>query len=269
MRTRLLGAAILALVSTAGAQESVVRVVVSDSIGARIPFAVVMYKDGVSRAANDSGVALVEVATLDSVRLVVRRMGFLPSEGWVPPGSGARVYAVTLRRLPQRLKEVAIRAPGDNRLFRAGFYERMDDRTKISTNTRFFTPEELDMRNADQVSSILAAVPFLTIRYMSEVGGPTRMLGRKVPVITGRGRCPATILLDGQVPKGLYEDFASEDRNPITANVTPIPFDDLVRPGSITGIEVYQSASGAPAELRIKVTRPNCPLVALWTGPRQ
>jgi hypothetical protein len=96
-------------------------------------------------------------------------------------------------------------------------------------------------------------------------------------VVRGRGRCTANILLDGEIPPGVLEEVAAEEvaqssLGPNRARRTggpAVPLDQIVLPGSIAGVEVYQTASSAPVELRVKVRRATCPLIAIWTGPRR
>lgn len=88
----ILAAAACALAADARAQANERRVLVTDSLRTPIPFALVTISGGASRVANDSGYAVLPRATGDSVKLLVRRMGFAPFEGWVrpDPGSGPR-----------------------------------------------------------------------------------------------------------------------------------------------------------------------------------
>jgi hypothetical protein len=276
-------AALLLVPSLLAAQASSVRVVIADSLGNRVPFAVVQVDPRTRRAANDSGVVYLETAAADSIKLSIRRIGFAPFDGWAIRTADGAAYAVRLVPLPQALKEVQIRSVSENRLYRSGFYGRMEERMKITARANFITPEELEDLNADQVTTILRRVDFLRINRENITGGAASY--DMANVVTGRGRCTANILLDGQIPAGLVEEvFATDvattqstslpnsggDRNRATRSSGPIiPIDQVIQPGSIAGIEIYQMASGAPPELRTKVKRANCPLIAIWSGARR
>jgi hypothetical protein len=258
-----------------GSQSPTVRVVISDSLGNRVPFAVVQVDPRTRRAASDSGVVLLARAAADSIQLSIRRIGFAPFDGWgkrTPDGS----YEVRLAVLPQAIKAVQIRAVSENRLFRSGFYQRMEEWAKITARSAFITPEELEELNADRVTSLLRRVDFLRIHRENITGGAASY--DMANIVRGRGRCTANILLDGQIPIGLAEEVFAEEvlgGNPVGRNVATrssapvIPLDQVILPGSIAGLEVYQMASGAPVELRTKVKRANCPLIAIWSGARR
>jgi hypothetical protein len=263
------------LPTAVAAQGGPVRVVIADTSGLRIAFAVVQLDASMRRIASDSGVATFETGAADSIRLVVRRIGYAPFEGWVPRTGGGNEYAVALTPLAQTLRTVQVRAPEDNRLFRAGFYRRLDERLRIPSRSEFFTPEDLDQRNAGRVTHLLQGVGFLRIEQAQI--GPGSASYDFAMVVMGRGRCYANILLDGNVPAALVEDWLAEHEliqrarggaaPPTPNSLTPI--DRLLQPGSIAGLEVYATATLAPDELRAKARRPTCPLVAIWTGARR
>jgi hypothetical protein len=265
----------LLLPAALAAQDSGVRVIVADTGGTRIPFAVVLFEASTRRIASDSGIATYERGAADSLRLVVRRIGYAPFEGWVARSGDGSEYAVALTPLPQTLRTVQVRAPEDNRLFRAGFYRRLDERLRTPSRSEFFTPEDLDQRNAGRVTHLLQGVGFLRIEQAQI--GPGSASYDLAYVVLGRGRCYANILLDGNVPAALVEEWLAEADVRSRARGVPVeprpesvtPLDRLLQPGSIAGLEVYATASLAPDELRSKARRPTCPLVAIWTGARR
>jgi hypothetical protein len=272
-------AVLMIIPALVAAQPASVRVTFSDSAGARIPFAVVQVDPRTRRAASDSGVLYLEVAAADSIQLSVRRIGYAPFDGWVRRAADGPTYDVRLTVLPQAIKAVEVRSLATNRLYRSGFYRRMEERLRITSRSVFFTPEELEVRNDDRVTSLLQATSLVRVDRANITGGPASY--EVMNVLMGRGRCMANILLDGNVPVGLVEDYLAEVEYaqssaavarpsllpPPSSNLTPV--DRLVSPGIIAGIEVYATASGAPPELRAKVQRNNCPLIAIWTGRRQ
>lgn len=266
-------AALLLVPSLLSAQAPVVRVVISDSLGNRVPFAVVQVDAQTRRVASDSGVVLLELPAADSIKLSIRRIGFAPFEGWAKLTVDGVAYDVRLAMLPQALKEVQIRSVSENRLFRSGFYQRMEDQLKISTRSEFFTPEDMDRRNAQRMTDVLRGVSFIRIER-------TGFGDRHGGAVMGRGRCMANILVDGHAPVWTLEDataesdqagsFAGRSRGARpSGRGEGVPLDALLAPGVVTGFEVYASADGAPIELRAKAKRPTCPLVAIWTGPRR
>ena len=262
-----------------GAQPSVIRVIVTDTTGMRIPFAIVQLDASTRRATSDSGVTSFEMHAADSLNLVVRRIGFAPFEGWVLRSATGSEYVVRLARLAQALRAVQVRAPSENRLYRAGFYARMEEKSRIPSRSEFFTPEDLDRRNAISVTNILQGVNFIRIERTNITGGSAGFY--VMNVVNGRGKCRATVLLDGNVPAGNIEDYVAEmdyrgsnagASRPL-AGSAPRPelvvsIDRIVSPESIAGLEVYASAAQAPDALRSKVKRLACPVVAIWTGPR-
>lgn len=280
MRLPLVALAFLTLASTAPAQDSRVRVVVSDATGQRVPFAIVQQGARAARAANDSGVAILEATAGDSMRLVVRRLGFESAEVWVPSGPGLSESVITLRRI-RPLKEYQIRPPEEDRLFRAGFYRRMEEAVRTTSRSVFFTPEVLNRRGATRLTELLRELHFLTISRESVDAGSGGY--NRAEIVLGRSRCTANILLDGEVLDGIVEEVRAVEvaatlsslsadlaaaRN--HANPTGGPhftLDQLVSPSVVAGIEVYAVASGAPTELRMRSRRGNCPLIAIWTWP--
>lgn len=273
---RLRSAALLVAAPAAlSAQARTVRILVADTAGVRIPFAVVQLDATTRRVASDSGVAIAEVPVADSIKVIVRRIGYAAFEGWVRLDPAVGEHAISLIPLPQTLRTMQVRAPSENRLYRAGFYQRLEDRLKIPGRVEFFTPEDLDQRNASRVTHLLQGVSYLRIEQTRI--GPGSASYDFAAVVMGRGRCFANILLDGNVPAALVEEWLAElelvrRAQGAGASHPPIdltPIDRLLQPGSIAGLEVYATATLAPDELRGKVKRATCPLVAIWTGSRR
>jgi hypothetical protein len=269
--------AFLLLPSIAAGQA---RVVVTDSLGNRVAFAWVQAKNGVARAADDSGRVTLEAAAGDSLQVTVRRVGYTPFEGNIGRDAGLDAFRAIISPLPQALERISITVPQENRLYRAGFYTRQDESFKIGTPARFLSPEAIEARPASRTSQLLEGISFLTVR---------REFGKAF--LQGRGRCAATLLLDGRRQRGMVDEVGTVEgegeiarRARMMTNVDPEvrvqtarrdfiterqSIDDLISPGTIAGIEVYASANQAPVEFRNQAMTPSCALVVIWTGPRQ
>jgi hypothetical protein len=259
----------------AGAQQAV-RIEVRDDTGTPVPFALVASAGGASQVANDSGVVSFRLKVADSLNLRVRRIGYREYFGWV-----ARVrenaYRVTLPRVAAVLGTVDVTAPGtasNTPLAQRGFYDRLDRVQRGAILGDFLTPEELDVRAAATVTRMLGGSRYAKITTMQ-----TRH-GRGTLVVVGRGGCPMTILLDGQVVRGTAQDVAvSETPTSInpggtrqvrgSAEESATSIDDVVDGRSVMAIEVYPSTANAPAELQRASGRGSCGIVALWTGSRR
>lgn len=271
----LLTAASLVAVSAspAAAQQSV-RVEVRDDQGAPVGYALVAPANGATQVANDSGVVTFRMRAADSLSLRVRRIGYREHFGWVVR-SDAGVYRVTMPRVAATLSAVEVTAAGtasNTPLSQRGFYDRIDRVQRGAILGDFLTPEELDSRTASTVTQLLAGQRYARINSM-DTG-----TGRRTLVVVGRGQCPMTILLDGQVVKGTAQDVAiSETPMSIVPRGTQqrssgdasTSIDDVVDGRSIMAIEVYPSTGNAPAELQRASGRGSCGIVALWTGARR
>ncbi|MBK7905697.1 MAG: hypothetical protein IPJ78_03950 [Gemmatimonadetes bacterium] len=108
------------------------RAMICDSVGRSIPYATVQSSGSTPRVANDSGVVLLSVPRADSLKLLVRRIGFQAWEGWVRPDA-AGDFVVRLIPLPQNLERVSI-YERDTPLARTGFYDRMERVAKVRSS---------------------------------------------------------------------------------------------------------------------------------------
>jgi hypothetical protein len=255
--------------SVAQAQQNV-RVEVRDDQGAPVGYALVAPVGGSSQVATDSGIVTFRMKAADSLNLRVRRIGYREHYGWVVR-TDANVYRVMLPRVAATLSAVEVTAAGSSSntpLSQRGFYDRVD---RVQRGD-FLTPEDLDSRTASTVTQLLTGQRYAKINSM-DTGN-----GRRTLVVVGRGQCPMTILLDGQVVKGTVQDVAiSETPMSIVPRGTQqrsggdasTSIDDVVDGRSIMAIEVYPSTGNAPAELQRASGRGSCGIVALWTGARR
>ena len=147
----------------AAARSAVREVAVRDRGGQGIPYAVVTVKSGVNRVADADGIVeLPAPVDADSVELVVRRIGYRPFGDWVRVVEDGR-FIVEMDPLPRALNPRTITERRDTPLARRGFYERMERVRRGATVARFITPEELDQRQVNVVSAILAGESYVNI----------------------------------------------------------------------------------------------------------
>lgn len=257
------------------AGEAIVRVVVRDTTGALVPFALVQPHNRTARTASDSGAADFKLTPTDTMRFIVRRLGFEAFDGKVTrDASGA--FTVRLKPLVQSLQAARIVATTNENLERRGFYDRMERVQRGAYSARLIGPEELDMRNPVRISSMLGDMPFMKVR-----------INRGRPMLTGRAfNCPMTVLLDGQRMLGMVEELFTDDGRDeirqimrdmrISEDAATQMFlkarttvDDLVTASAVAAVEVYSSIAAAPAELQRNASPRACGIVALWTGSRR
>ncbi len=255
------------------ANAKVVRVIVRDTIGAPIPFALVQPHNRTARTASDSGVVDFKLLPSDSMRFIVRRLGFESFDGKVTrDASGA--FTVRLRPLVQSLRAARIVATTNEILERRGFYDRMERARRGAYTALFIGPEELDLRNPSRITTVIADAPFAKLKMDR---GRMMVLGRAM-------NCPVAVLLDGHRAPGMIEEFFTDDGQEEYARLSRqygrergiemfmkarVSIDELVVANSIAAIEMYASLASAPAELQRTAQPESCGLIALWTGSRR
>jgi hypothetical protein len=272
---RLALVAVIATTATrVAAQGPAPRVVVHDSVGTPVPFAVIQSGGSVVVPASDSGIALLRVPRADSLKLLVRRIGFEPVERWVRPDADGD-YHVVLRPLPQNVNRVTIYAR-ETPLSRAGFYDRMTRVDRGAISARFLTPEAVELRNAAKISQLLEGESFVRVRTMHQK-----------TVLTGRGgNCPMGLLVDGQLMTGTTEDILTRLGQRELDRVMSLrpgmrreeaeylfmqdrrSIDEIVTSLAVHAIEIYASMATVPVELARSAPREACGLVVVWTGRR-
>lgn len=253
--------------AVASGRSSLLRVV--DAGGRAIPHAVVHVNEGVSRVADGEGRVIVPVVSRDSIRLSVRRLGFQPFQGQVGRAGTGEPFVVTLLPAAQALARVDVRAnAARTSLELTGFYDRAATVQRGAMLGDFLTPEEIDLRPSAKLSGLLSGSRYVKVAMIAEDWGDTPR-----PVLVGRANCVMTVFVDGvrQTDLAQGKDPLSA-RNPAArkgAGPRSIAIDDLVSAGSITAVEVYPTAFGAPAQFQAPSTAsPNCGVVVIWTGGR-
>ena len=272
--------ALLVLPLTVSAQESAPRtprkgpiteVTVLDRGGQPIPYAIVSMGNAPPRVADAAGVAsLPNPVDADSTELVVRRIGYSPFGEYAKLDIDGARFEVRLNPLARALNPTTISARRDTPLARRGFYDRLERVSRGATVGRFITPEELDLRNVSQLSSILAAEPYIRIQ---------RSNGK--PIMTGRQHgCPMQIVLDGMRLTGTVEDVYTPDGQEEIRRLGGGPqgtarflqgrqsIDEIISAISVAAVEIYPSAAGAPAEIQRAAGGAACGIIVIWTGGR-
>lgn len=249
------------------------RAMIRDSVGRSIPYATVQSSGSTPRVANDSGVVLLSVPRADSLKLLVRRIGFQAWEGWVRPDA-AGDFVVRLTPLPQNLARVSI-YERDTPLARTGFYDRMERVANSAVVARFWTPEAIEARNPNRTSVLMEGENIVRVRTMS---------GK--PVLTGRGgTCPMGIVVDGQRLNHTVEEISTREGEEEILRIarqqrvgreqaeriflySRESIDELVNSLAVVAVEIYASMASVPAELQRLAPPYACGLVVVWTGRR-
>jgi len=179
---------------------------------------------------DDSGKFEVPFNT-SSARIIVRRIGFEPTEVKLPvmPDTAIRVRMNAVARTLET-QVVTVRSPFV-RLDLNGFYARMNEVERGARVGYFVTPEDLAMRNPLNVTD--AAEQFPSIRLRPIGGGVP--LSRKMR-IEDRNGCPFTVYLDKVRIQPSMVSLKAVDEE----------INTLVQPHAVAGIEVYPRKVGAP-----------------------
>lgn len=267
----------LGLSDAASAQTAGIRVAVKDDAAAPVPYALVTVGSGRAVVADTLGVAEFRVKTADSLRIMVRRIGYRLFDGWATRNVNGD-YAVVVPRLAATLDAVSVTERANTVLARTGFYDRVQRVQNGAILGEFLTPEDLEARKPSSVSRAMGGTLYARLAYT-----PPRGKGR-LAVIHGRGGCAMTIVLDGEVVKGTIQDAPAASMLPtsiVSAGTMPASvrnetraedlgsIDDVVDMKAVVAVEIYPSTANAPFELQRLATRGNCGIVALWTGARR
>lgn len=261
--------------TVARAQSGTVVLRVHDTNGNRIPFAYAQVNGSNPEVASDSGVVRLRSEAKDSLKVVVRRIGYAPFGGWVRRSDGADEYEVILEELPRQLSAVDVRGRPDGPLARSGFYDRIARVNRSAVVARFITPEEIELRNPARVSQLLENEISVKVRRMSSRN-----------LLTGRGgNCPMGLLVDGTRVTGTVEDILTREGEEELAYMMRsrglrrdqaereflmgrVSIDDLVSSLSVGAMEVYASMAAVPPELQRNAAKNACGLVVVWTARR-
>jgi hypothetical protein len=133
------------------------------------------------------------------------------------------------------------------------FYER-----KETGLGRFITRADVDQRQPSRITHMIADLPGLTTIQGSSSLTQRLHFRRHQRYVPGRGVIPCwpTVYLDGRrIQEG--------GPDPETRDPAEIDIDDIVLPGDIAGVEVYDGAGGVPA--RFGGSWGGCGVIVIWT----
>ncbi|NUS99216.1 MAG: TonB-dependent receptor plug domain-containing protein, partial [Gemmatimonadaceae bacterium] len=227
-------AAVAALGASAGAQGTTASVsgTVTDSTGLPVSGAEVGALGTTLRVrSGEQGAYVLPGVALGAILLEARRLGFRPETLRVVVAEGGASARFVLRLAPTLLQTVAVR--GNRRRYvgrLAGYYERLQSRAI----GYFITRDDIERGNPRQLTDVLRRAPGVDIVR----GGRVRLRGRS---------CAPLVWIDGvAMPAG------EVDLNTFA-------------PNSIEGVEVYLSASGAPARYQGTGDESRCGTLLLWS----
>ena len=257
--------------AAAAPRTTVREVAVRDRGGQAIPYAVLTVSSGVNRVADANGIVeLPSPVDADSVELVVRRIGYRPFGEWVNVVEDGR-FIVEMDPLPRALHPRTITERRDTPLARQGFYDRMERVRRGATVARFFTPEELDQRQVNRISGLLAGESYVKIERFNQRA-----------ILTGRSPgCALAVIVDGMRMSGMVEElYTREGQDEVRrlgggqtgtsrflAGRTSV--DELMSAFSVAAMELYPTAAAAPIELQRAAGNGWCGILAIWSGARQ
>jgi hypothetical protein len=245
------------------------RVVVRDTLGFAVPYAVVDANPGGRRVADDHGVVIYTRPRADSVRVIVRRIGFLIADGWL---RSDREGLVALTPVARSLAAMNVTERQNTQLAQRGFYDRMERVQRGAIVGEFMTPEDLD-----RISPMLLSRALRESKYVKIARPPGG--GVSGTAFLGRADCGFTVLVDGQRVASLQDEMPGltsinargSSRAEFFGRLRPPSLEELVAGSEIAAIEVYPSAANAPAELQARAMagRGSCGIIAIWTGDRR
>lgn len=180
---------------------------------------------------DSAGHFLVQHLTSRAVTIRIRAFGYAPKtvEIRIQADDGRAGIVIPLEAAPAKLAGVAVNEQGDDPDRRlAEFY------TRKATNhfAHFVDGEEIDRRKPSFVSEALRAVPGVTLTAGGRLGNVLRLRG-----------CAPLVWIDGVRMPGAQ-------------------LDELVAPGDVAGIEVYNSFAGIPS--RYFDRSATCGTILVW-----
>jgi hypothetical protein len=194
-----------------------------------------------STQSDSSGLFRIVVPRAAVYRVTVTHVAFLPWTSDTLRVGTAEMLLVEVRlgRTAIPLQPIVITARGHPRL------AEFDERRLGRTFGRFLTREEVESRGSNRTSELLRTMPGILVQGVTRRGrtGPT---GNLVVMRGGVGTCLASIFIDGVSTRQYPEST----------------IDDMLSPSQIEGVEVYTSASSAPARYNEGT---GCGVVLFWT----
>ena len=194
-----------------------------------------------STQSDSAGLFRIVVPRADVYRVSVTHVAYVPWTSDTLRVGTAEMLLVEVRlgRTAIPLQPIVITARGHPRL------AEFDERRLGRTFGRFLTREEVEARGSNRTSELLRTMPGILVQGVTRRGrtGPT---GNLIVMRGGVGTCLASIFIDGVSTRQYPEST----------------IDDMLSPGQIEGVEVYTSASAAPARYNEGT---GCGVVLFWT----
>lgn len=241
------------------------RVLVTTSDNEPLAYANIQVNGGRRYVTDDSGRIDLPARVAQSVTLLARRIGFAPTELQLTsvPDTAIRIKMNAVARTLET-QVVTVRSPFV-RLDLHGFYARMAEVERTARVGYFVTPEDLAMRNPQNVTDAVEQFPSIRLRpindvnYCGKVPEPGQLCGhpntRRLRIEDDSG-CPFTVYLDGiRIQPSI-----------VGLNAVDEQVNTLVQPHSVAGIEVYPRGVGAPSQYP-PYGQANCRtgVVLIWT----
>jgi hypothetical protein len=243
--------------------DRVLRIRATTTAGEPIAYANLQVNGGRRFVSDDSGRFAVPITVVGSAKLLLRRIGFEPTEMTLTamPDTTVRVAMDAVARTLET-QMVTVRSPFI-RLDMGGFYKRMAEVQNGARVGYFVTPEDLELRKPQNVTDAVEQFPNIRLapiddgkRDASGAHADGAMSRRKFR-IEDRNGCPLTVYLDRiRIQPSLAGGKEVDEE-----------INSLVNPGSVAGIEVYPREVGAPAEFPPANTNSlsHCGVVLIWT----
>jgi hypothetical protein len=228
-----------ALAVESNPSDRALRVRVTTDDGSSIAYANVQVNGSRRYVSDDSGRVTLPFAQSGPISILVRRIGFEPTELRLPamPDTAVRVrMAMVARTLEAQV--VTVRSPFV-RLDLSGFYQRVREVERGARVGYFVTPEDLAARNPQNVTDAVEQFPSIRLRPLCEPGPPPHcgVPHNRLMRIEDRNGCPLTVYLDGiRVQPTIRGGGAMDEK-----------INELVQPHSVSGIEVYPRGVSAPS----------------------
>ena len=240
--------------------DRVLRIRATTTEGESIAYATLQVNGSRRYVSDDSGRFAVPIMINGRSTLLLRRIGFEPTEMILMsmPDTAVRVQMRAVARALET-QVVTVRSPYA-RLDLGGFYRRMAEVERGARVGYFVTPEDLALRNPQNVTDAVEQFPNIRLRPIDD--GPPGALGNGIPLarkfrIEDRAGCPLTVYLDRvRVQPRMSGDKGVDEQ-----------INTLVQPHSVAGIEVYPRSAGVPPEYPPVVTggMHTCGVVLIWT----
>ena len=240
--------------------DRVLRVRATTTDGESIAYANLQVNGSRRYVSDDSGRFVVPIVITGRSTLLLRRIGFEPTEMILMemPDTAVRVPMRAVARTLET-QVVTVRSPYI-RLDLGGFYRRMAEVERGARVGYFVTPEDLAMRNPQNVTDAVEQFPSIRLRPINNnqpdafgvLHGSGLPLARKFRIEDDTG-CPLTVYLDRvRIQPSMVGGKARDEE-----------INTIVQPHAVAGIELYPRAVGAPPEF--PPVDHKCGVVVIWS----